>query len=163
MSSKVYQRGPVAPEMNITPLIDVVFLLIIFFMLVNNITTQESVKLIPPQVKHSVAHEMKNKHRIVVNLITQTGLPASRKKSPLNIPGRLGAVKAGLQLFAPNDLAGFTAFLEKARKKDKLLHVLLRGDAALQYKTVQPVIEAIAKSGIKTIDIVASTNKKGGA
>ena len=30
--SQVHRRGPVAPEMNITPLIDVVFLLLIFFM-----------------------------------------------------------------------------------------------------------------------------------
>lgn len=148
--------------MNITPLIDVVFLLIIFFMLVNNITSQESVKLIVPHVTDPVTHQMRDKNRIVVNLTTQSGQASARRKDPLAIPGRPGRIKVGLVWFSHNNLAGVTAALERARKKNPKIHVLLRADAALQYRAVRPVIAAIASAGIGKVDIVAYSKKRGG-
>ena len=63
MRSQVFKRGPVTPQMNITPLIDVVFLLIIFFMLVTNIIAEEAVEMIVPQLDDPVTRELGNVDR----------------------------------------------------------------------------------------------------
>lgn len=164
MKSQVFKRGPVAPEMNITPLIDVVFLLLIFFMLVNNVSSQERVKIIAPHIVHPVTHKMEDQNRIIVNVTTEQGQVKQRQKGDtFGVPGNPGQIKVGTTWYAFSDMGGVTRQLEAARKKNPHLRVVLRADAALKYSAVQPVIAAIASAGIEKTDIVAySKDKKGG-
>ncbi|MBX2851347.1 MAG: biopolymer transporter ExbD [Phycisphaeraceae bacterium] len=67
--SQVTKRGAVEPSLNITPLIDVVFLLIVFFMLVNNIVTDDVPKVQLPELDDPNVYPAEGEKRVIVNII----------------------------------------------------------------------------------------------
>lgn len=156
MPSKIFKRGFTAPEMNITPLIDVTFLLIIFFMLVNNIISEEQVEMIVPELTKPKTQALATEDRIIVNVKPVEALLAQREENPLLIRGEATGVRIGaLADFAMDDMAGVTAALRDARERNPKIQVLLRADAALNYEEVQPVLMAITEAGIETVNLVA--------
>jgi len=161
--SKVFKKGAVAPEMNMTPLIDVVFQLIIFFMLVNDIVGQEAVQMIVPQLTDPKTREVgEMESRVVVNIAPSPYMPGDRKgDNVLNTDGRAVHVVIGLEQFDIDNLAGMTAFLQDFKAKSPDGEVLLRADAALRYDNVQPVMMAITAAGISKINLVAYMPDKG--
>jgi biopolymer transport protein TolR len=155
MASQIFKRGSVAPEMNITPLIDVTFLLIIFFMLVNNIISEETVEMFVPDLTEPRTHAIGDIERVVVNVRPVDFLRADREVNPLMIDGRARGVRVGMQDFAMEDMAGVTAALRQAVERNPNVEVLLRADAALYYDEVQPVMVALTQAGIATVNLVA--------
>ncbi len=155
--SKVVQRGAVAPTMNITPLIDVVFLLIIFFMLVSKIVSDQTVEMIVPEFDDAKVRELADETpTIIVNIAPQTYTRANREGNPLEFAGDPAFVKVGSYPdFALNDLAGITNALKTEVAKNEKVEVLLRADGALFYEAVQPIMGAITSAGIETVNLVA--------
>lgn len=162
MPSAVHQRGPVSAEMNITPLIDVVFQLIIFFMLVNNIVSSENLEMVVPSLEDARTRAMSEDNRVVVNMAPLQGRTGTG--NPLLIDGAAGAVQVSLKKFYDmDDLSGVTAMLQEARAKNPDVEVLLRADSALYYEQVQPLMAAITAAGVGTVNLVAYMPDKGPA
>ncbi len=161
MSSTIFQRGPTKPQMNITPLIDVVFLLIIFFMLVNNIITEQSVEMIVPQLDEPTTREMDEAGRLIVNIAPAEYAYKERKDDPLMFDGEARFIRVGLQTFAADDLEGVTAALTQAKNDNPDIQVVLRSDGALYYGVVQPVMGAITRAGIDKVNLVAYMPERG--
>lgn len=156
MASKIYKRGFTAPEMNITPLIDVTFLLIIFFMLVNNIISEEMVEMFVPDLNEPRTQPLTAEDRVVVNVLPRESSRAEREANPLLIPGDAIGVKIGaVAEFGMGDMAGVTAALRQVRERNPTVEVLLRADAALHYDEVQPVLMAITQAEIEKVNLVA--------
>ncbi|MEL7087951.1 MAG: biopolymer transporter ExbD [Planctomycetota bacterium] len=156
--SKVVQRGAVTPSMNITPLIDVVFLLIIFFMLVNNIVSEESEPMKLAELEDPRTREIGEIERVVVNVVPEPFSEAGRDEFPLNHPGRPAYVKVGTgagSRFETGDLKGITEALRSARADSAQIEVLLRVDGAIYYDNVQPIMAAVTAAGIETVNLVA--------
>src|SRR5690606_27494702 len=119
MASKIFKRGFTAPEMNITPLIDVTFLLIIFFMLVNNIISEETVEMFVPALTQPRTQALATEDRIVVNVKPVESSAADREGNPLLIRGEATGVRIGaLADFTMDDMAGVTATLRDARERN---------------------------------------------
>lgn len=156
MPSQVFKRGPAVPEMNITPLIDVVFLLIVFFMLVNNIVAEEQVKMIVPMLSDPKTRELGEIERLTVSLVPPGG---PRGENPLILPGAAEpqAVQIGAFRRLPaEDYAGITAAVaERVGTAEGPLEVVLRADAGLTYETVQPIMAAITAAGVETVHLSA--------
>lgn len=146
---------PTTPQMNITPLIDVVFQLILFFMLVSNIVSNQAVEMIVPDLERPLTREMSDRGRVVVNIAPQHFSASSRIDSPLQFPGQARAVQIGNRAFDIADLSGMVEQLRQAKEADPNLEVLLRADSALFYDQVAPVMQAIAQAGISTVNLVA--------
>jgi biopolymer transport protein ExbD len=163
MPSQVFHRGPTKPQMNITPLIDVVFLLIIFFMLVNNIISEQSVEMIVPELDEPTTREMPDTSRIIVNIAPAQYVHNDRKTDPLSFEGEARFIRVGLQTFAADDLQGVTAALAEAKAADPDVEVVLRSDGALYYGVVQPVMGAITRAGIDKVNLVAYMPRHGEA
>lgn len=161
MASQVFHRGPTKPQMNITPLIDVVFLLIIFFMLVNNIITEQSVQMIVPQLDDPTTRELDDASRLIVNIAPADYAYKERIDEPLMFDGEARFIRVGLQTFASDDLEGVTAALVDAKADNPDLEVVLRSDGALYYGVVQPVMGAITRAGIDTVNLVAYMPERG--
>jgi biopolymer transport protein ExbD len=143
-------------EMNMTPMIDVVFLLIIFFMIITDLTQQELEDLkLPVAVE---ADEDKPDPKVV--------------RPILNIDYR-GEIKVKREVyFDPEDgdskqLEGFLA--DSARKMPQELDetsgmtlpdnpVLIRADQVTPFKEIQRVMEICSKQGIRIwkIEIAAA-------
>lgn len=156
--SKVIQRGAVTPSMNITPLIDVVFLLIIFFMLVNNIVSEETVPMVLPELENPKTRQLGEVDRVVVNLAPEPFTQKGRENFPLNHTGTIGYVKVGTggsSRFEGSDLKGITEALKQAKANNPKVEVLLRADGALYYDKVQPIMAAVTAAGIETVNLVA--------
>ncbi|MEO0965334.1 MAG: biopolymer transporter ExbD [Planctomycetota bacterium] len=161
MASQVFKRGPAKAEMNITPLIDVVFLLIVFFMLVNKIVSDETVPMIVPKLEDPMTRELGEVERVVINMPSRSG---GRVEAGLSANARdpnADFVQVGTtQRFDPVDLAGITAAVASARETAERqgaesVEVILRADTALFYEAVRPVLDAITDAGVETVHLTA--------
>ncbi len=137
-----------------TPMIDVVFQLIIFFMLVNQIIAEESVMMMVPDLDDPKTHEMGEENRLTINVVPHE-YGSERQMGDLNIPGDAASIKVGLDDYALEDLDGITQALKDAKAKNPKLEILLRADGGTFYDEVQPVMQAIAKAEIETVNLVA--------
>lgn len=155
--SQVTQRGTVAPSMNITPLIDVVFLLIIFFMIVSKIQSDQNAEMMVPQFDDAKTREVGDIDVAVVNVAPVSFSRADRERNPLAIDGNAAFVQIGanLRIADPRNAPAITAELQNLKSTRPELEVLLRADRALYYSSVQPVMGAITSAGIETVNLVA--------
>lgn len=119
---------------NMTPMIDVVFLLIIFFLVSSHLAQQEVQLAIDlPDASSGDRPEEENVRRIVVNVL----------------PDRQIAV--GTEIVAPARLESLLKYeQEKTRRTGNAppLEVRIRTDRLVPYQTVEPILLTCARSGI---------------
>ncbi len=144
-------------EMNMTPMIDVVFQLIIFLMLANDLSRKEIEELkLPPAANAQEDKGQGEQHRVIVNLI------AGKNGGPprLKVKGK------------EYDLRGFTQFITPLALKYKEpeppnaseLFVLIRADKDARWQDVQWVMQVCADPNIKIYKLQFATedpNKAG--
>ena len=131
------KRGLARVEANLTPMIDVVFLLIVFFVLVSQIVDLENVELELPSLIDPASKIAGEEQRVVVNV--EPG-----------IDGDVSRYKLGGQFYTA-DLQGIkdmTAHLAELYKINPLLSVNLRADAGTHYQWVEPVMQSVANAAI---------------
>lgn len=115
------------------PMIDVVFLLIIFFMVAANVTRSERIEIQVPVAEHaSVARD-----------------PSGRVNITIQEDGTLyaGALRT--------DVDGLAAHVGALAADDPTLRVFLRADGRLRHEHVREVLAIIGDAGI--VDIIFST------
>ncbi|MDX1682272.1 MAG: biopolymer transporter ExbD [Phycisphaeraceae bacterium] len=155
----VHKRGPTTPEMNMTPLIDVTFQLIIFFMIVSNIVSEQTVEMVVPELEDSQAYQLGDQDKVVVNVepppFDRKDRRADGSNDHLQADGQAAGIWVGIKQYAPNETDKVTAQLKAARERNPEVQVLLRADSALYYREVQQVMAAIAAAQIKTVNLVA--------
>lgn len=161
--SHVTRRGPVKPTLNITPLIDVVFLLIVFFMIVNNIVTDEVPELQLPDLIEPQTFQADGKNRVIINLIpmqefTEGGEKTGPGRSEGQVLARGGDIKAvqiggnKWDISKPGALKDFQDFAAKtiaarmASGNGQPPMILLRADAALYYGKVLPIMTTLQQA-----------------
>ncbi|MGB1125666.1 MAG: ExbD/TolR family protein [Phycisphaeraceae bacterium] len=151
--SQVTKRGAVEPSLNITPLIDVVFLLIVFFMLVNNIVTDEVPKVQLPDLDKPNVFPPEGDRRVIVNIVPEAEFdgefgPGNKRGEVLSRPGQAEFVQIGgrkWKLGEEDAMEDFRTNLEamiKARMVNPNTppNIMLRVDAAVYYAQVLPVM-----------------------
>jgi biopolymer transport protein ExbD len=152
------KRGPTSPEMNMTPLIDVTFQLIIFFLLVSNIVSKENVPMIVPRLTETQAREMGETERVVVNVAPEDFDQGDREVNEANAhllhSGEAKEVKVSLETYDPTDVAGIKNHIQEATANNEKVEVVLRADSALYYKEIQRVMSAITSAGVSKINLV---------
>ncbi len=129
------------PTLNLTSMIDVLFLLIIFFMVGTKFAESErQIELRLPQVPRGGALTAAPEKK-VVNVYQDGALTLDRKSVTID---------------------ELTARLKAARIQYKSLGVLVRGDGAASFQTVASVLSACKQAGIADLAIsveTASTEK----
>ncbi len=163
--SQIYRRGAVSPRINMTPLIDVTFLLIIFFMLVNTIISDETVEMVVPKLTEAQTIEVGDIKRLVINVApTPYGKERFEEGAYLMYEGTEGGMAVEVQLGQKNRYAIFemdklseelVKSKDKAKETGEKIEIMLRADSALRFDQVEPVIGAISKAGIGVINMVA--------
>ncbi len=123
--------------MNMTPLIDVTFLLLTFFMLASHFASSEKVEMPLPRPDHNQAVDRKFRDRVVVNLIF-TG------------PEQAPAMTFGLVPVASLDeLSDRLGEIAPANPQ-----IILRADRRLAYGEVRAVMELIAAHRLTKLQVV---------
>lgn len=138
---------PEAPSfsVNLTPMIDVVFQLIIFFMLVARFSQEQHIDLILPRVGERSEALVDTERRAVVNVVPE--------------PRRLalgGSYRVGLTSFdeSPEGLDALTATLRQMRERQPTLEVFIRAQRTEPYRRVHPAIDAVTRAGVRRFHLV---------
>ena len=160
--SHTTRRGPVKPTMNITPLIDVVFLLIVFFMLVSKIVTEEVPELQLPAPSETQAYREQSENRIIVNVVPMEKMegqvgPTRPFSEVFNFKGDVRDGTAEFitmgsrkwEIASGEQMAEFQTYLAESiagrLKKQGRPMIFLRCDAAIYYKDAAKVLDMIQK------------------
>lgn len=151
-----------------TPLIDVTFQLILFFMLVNNIIAEESMQMKVPRLIEPQTQELGEVDRVVINVRQADFNSEQRDLNPLQAEGLVGVIRVGMKDFNISDgsitavdaLKEVTRLLKEAKEKNEKVQVVLRADAALNYDEVKPVLVAITEAKISMSNLVAYMDEK---
>ncbi len=140
-------------QFNMTAMIDVVFLLIIFFMLICQFIVQENFTLaIPDDCVNAVVPDNQDQNAVTVSVI-----PTENNEDVFY------AVRSSQ--FLPKNYDSQTLLLEDmsneisvqtSRKENQLVH--LRADKDLTYKQVQLALQALSAGGIQKVQLAAFKN-----
>ena len=135
-----HSRGGVS-KINVTPMIDVVMVLIIFFLIVGRLASEHGAKVNLPN--SAIGKVEADLAKIVVNIA-------------LVSPGETAIVIDGISL----SLIQLEEYLTRRRLNQPDSQVLLRADKVLTYGDVDPVITLCRKVGFTSISLV--TERGGG-
>ncbi len=124
------KRKAVKTDINLTPLIDIVFLLLIFFMLISNFVKEQSLDIELPQ--SSKTKEINDDKTIIVSI---------DKSSQLYING-MKTTKFFFQ-------ASLKGQLETSKTKE----VYINGDKSSQLQDIIYIMDIAKKSGAKSVSI----------
>lgn len=151
--ARAIQPGAAKVRMNLTPMIDMTFLLIVFFILtsqISNVEVAEEIDL--PEPHESVAAAPAEEHRMVINLI-----PDAENRS------RVASMRLGFRTLAA-DSAGRRALRDEllaAVAADPSLKVDIRADRQAAYSEVYPILRLASASGARRVDLVVAATLHG--
>ncbi len=128
---------------NMTPMIDVVFLLIVFFMLVTSFASVEMADVELPDPEASRARETKLTDKVVLNLQRIVGLDEP-------------TITLGPFVIATLD--ELQERLERTRRANPRVQVIMRADREVNYRYVREAMDAVAAAGIERLNIGAQTD-----
>ncbi|MFU8847126.1 MAG: ExbD/TolR family protein [Opitutales bacterium] len=135
---KIWSPDTGNEEVDLTPMIDVVFLLIVFFMTVANMITSEKIDVNMPVAIHSVIPEEFGGR----NTITVT---------------RDGSIYSGVY---PVDLDGLQDILQREINNNSELKVYIRADSYTEHQFINDVMETCAAVGIYNVIFAAYQSDK---
>lgn len=129
---KVPQRErPPGIGFNITPLIDVVFLLVIFFLVTAHFAQNEQVEAVELPQASEVADKVESARRMIVTI---------NAEGAMYVKGR------------PITLAEFEGLLhENTRGRTADYELRIRSDQSVPYETVEPLLLASLRAGVTKI------------
>ncbi len=130
--SLLFKRVPHAIHANLTPLIDVTFLLIVFFMLVLQITDLDNVDMDLPTPQDPVSELFGDQHQVVINVVTALGGTASRYQ----LGGRPFRTDT-------EGLENLTDALATRYRENPALQINLRADRSTHYEWVDRIFLAV--------------------
>jgi biopolymer transport protein ExbD len=148
--------GSAELSINMTPMIDVVFQLIIFFILASQFASKEISPLTPPapHEPRAIKEEKIKERRVVVNVLSKED-PQYKKEGEEVLPGELAWYEIYRERIAgPNAFDEMRQIIQdhyeaakKAERKD--FHVEIRADWRVNYLHVARVMQAAGDAGVE--------------
>ena len=139
-----HRRAPAAIGFNATPMIDVIFLLTLFFMLVSTFSEQENRPVDLPKPTASQAKSTKTPQRVVINC-----WPADPEAT------EPGEVRYSIGPNRPQPLSAISSQLGALKAESPGLKVVVRADRKLRYADVRAVMQVIADHHIEMLNVAA--------
>ena len=132
---------------NATPLVDVIFILTIFFMLISRFSSEELVPMDLPRPEQSQAKVVKMPDRVVINC-------------RLADPARRGVLRSSRVDYSlgpnrPEPLGSIAARLVTMKRESPEMKVVVRADRRLPYGAVRIVMQVLAENRIAMLNVVA--------
>lgn len=133
-----------------TPMIDIVFLLIVFFMLIAQLTQQERIELELPRLGGEMPRRLTAQQPIVVNLV------------PAHAAGVLPGVRFGARTFAESErgLAELSNALRTSMAEREGAPVHLRAERTERYDRVHRILRLLAASGVRSAELVTEAHPR---
>jgi len=128
-----------------TPMIDVTFLLLTFFMLASHFASAEKTDVDLPQPDQSQAVDRRLTDKIIINALYEADL-----------------TEASLQL-GPMPVKSMTELadrLTKMARSNSQAQVILRADRRLGYGQVRRIMEAVVSAGLTRLQVVTELDEQ---
>jgi biopolymer transport protein ExbD len=119
---------------NMTPMIDVTFLLIVFFVVVSQIVDRDAVSMELPFPEHASSGVPEEAKHVTINLVPYEG-------------GEIAGIVVGGHPIAPDAMDELAAIVQ-TRLQGGATDVHLRADRATHYTHIHKVIETIREVGV---------------
>jgi biopolymer transport protein ExbD len=140
--------------LDMTPMIDVVFLMIIFFMIVSDLSQQDLADLTLPVAEQAVADEAVE-GRLIVNVLPDGSIEIKRKMYPsLDDPMAVTVLRNYLSLEVQKGETEEGGFSVKP--------LLIRADKKTEFKHLQKIMRICGETGIQIykIELAAAENEQ---
>lgn len=140
-------------DFNATPMIDVIFMLTVFFSLVGRFSSEEHLPMKLPSPEESQAQEALEEERVVLNC------------RPVNAEGPALGVEFSVGPNAPEPLGSLVGHLQvlksEAAQSGRQLRVLVRADRRLRFSDVRPAMQVLAALDIPMLNVAAQSREEG--
>ncbi len=130
-------------SINLTPMIDVVFLLLIFFVLIAQSSRWRRAEVELPDPEPSAAEYVYTADVLTITVICDE-------------QGKLVAYQAQGQMISPDQVGILTQKLLDRKKANPQVQVSLRADRRADGQVVQALMAACARAGISHVNLVAA-------
>ena len=134
MASEITHTTPI--HLNIAPLIDMVFLLLIFFLLTSNFILEEGIKLSLPVATSSQVHQ---EEEIIVSVDRENLITINQQ---------------------PVDMSSFVSALQKVIQGRTDQPVVLKADREIKFGKAIAVLDAVKSARVKKIIIATEIEKE---
>lgn len=168
--SVVYEKSQHAGAVgiNMTPMIDCTFQLLIFFVLTAQFASEDLARLVLPRPNPSMAQYDPGKpmpNRIIVNIVSKAGDEKEDLRDPFE-SGKAKFYKIGMRKFAPEEMHLLEAELQRRKEEAfgkgfKEIFLEIRADKDVNFQYVEAVMMAAAKVGIPKMNITALLEREG--
>ncbi|MBI1826767.1 MAG: biopolymer transporter ExbD [Planctomycetes bacterium] len=128
----------------ILPMVDVIFLLLLFFVIVTSFDASARIRVDVPKPDKSLAERDASAKQVVINC--EVGDEASPETG--EVLYRIGADP-------PEDLSEIVDRLKSAREINPQLSVVIRADRRLAFSQVQAVMESVASANVMLLKVAA--------
>jgi len=129
---------------NATPLVDVIFTLTIFFMLVARFSSAEYVSMELPDPRDSQARAVQPPQRVVINCVLVRGAG-----------GNGSGVQYSLGPNPPESLPAIAERLRLLQQQTPALQAVIRADRRLPFADVRAVMRTLADARIEVLNVAA--------
>ncbi len=150
MRTSMKHRARPSLTFNMAPMIDVVFLLIIFFVLVSTFASAELIPMELPAPDNSQALNKKLTDRVIINI--QHADPGDPEAD---------AVAYSIGPNRPEPIDSIAERLAWHKRAVPDVKVIIRADRRVRYGDVREVMEIVAETGIEMMNIVAYMGETG--
>lgn len=144
------KKARIAVRIDMTPMVDVAFLLLTFFMLTTQFRPPEEVQIELPS-SHSV-FKLPESDVMMVSISKDSriflGFDSQRMKERLF--GAENKLKAGIEV----DIKQLPDLLIRARMANPRLRTVVKGDRAAEYGITEDVMEALQKTNITRFNLI---------
>ena len=141
-------EGGLSSDINVTPMIDVMLVLLIIFMIVTPLITAGFQASIPRALNPEKQEEKEGEIRLGID---------KDGKFFLDLPGP-GGQYTGMRYISDEDLTNQLVTIYAARTSDKIL--FLKADANIKYERVQQAIAIARRAGVRVIGAIAEQRKQ---
>jgi len=142
-SRALRQRGS-SFHLNMTPLIDVTFLLLTYFMLASHYASAEKPDMQVPNPDQSQAIDRKLEDKIIINALYKAGAAGPDLM--------FGAIPV-------SSLDELIQQLQAAAQRNPTVEVLLRADRRVRYGQVRKIMEAVSAANLVKLQVVAELDE----
>lgn len=151
-------RQPATIQPNLTSMVDVVFILVVFFMLVSQLSKEQFIEMLLPRLRAATTEPIDADRRVVVNVI-----PAPASGGGATAPGHAARYRLGAGAFdaTPEGVAALARALREATAREPDTRIIIRAARDERYETVHPVLQAVTLAGATRVDLVAMPDDGG--
>jgi biopolymer transport protein ExbD len=147
--------APVPAEFDMTPMIDVTFQLIVFFLVANDLSKKETLDVELPQAVNSVEDLAKEARRVILNL--------EKPKNP-NAPEKIPKVYCKGITYEREDLRKYLRGMSDMEREGgpgspSAVFVLIRADRNAPWQHVQYIMQLLADANIAMYKMQFATTK----